>query len=226
MPTIQTSTSNFFSSAIPPNIPTDLDQYIKQANQRRLEEDFIKSASVGDVIKWARAGIYQSFYVLSNIHIDVHLIRAFKDKQFRLVKKSDLELASGFWRVECLDGNRVHLILCAAEFLPVNDNIFKLSAIVKQIEKLIPDCRLVCGDNLACPDLLGFLSDLRLQMLEDIPFTKDRFDKIKTQIKPYISELKKNEEIDEVDYILEKLKSIYSDMSKVVVANPAQKAVE
>ena len=88
------------------------------------------------------------------------------------------------------------------------------------IDKIIPDCRLVC------PNLCEFLSEIKTQISDKAPFTKERFDKIKLQLKPFIVDLKKNEDDDESDYILEKLKTIFAAMNKVVVANPAQKAVE
>ena len=210
------------ASLVPPVSPADisLQEIIPALTvKQQAHDNFVKSTSIGDIVIWKYPGKQHHAYVKHNVYIDSKLAQAYGFHKFIVLKTSGTNLAPGFWHVKELQSGTT-LFLNAHEFISGTEDIPKNKKILKMIDKIIPDCRLVC------PNLCEFLSEIKTQISDKAPFTKERFDKIKLQLKPFIIELKKQEEDDESDYVLEKLKSLFADMSKVVVANPAEKAVK
>lgn len=206
------------ASLVPPVSPADisLQEYIQE---QQAHDNFVKSTSIGDIVIWKYPGKQHHAYIKQNVYIDNQLVQTYAFRKFIVLKTSGTNLAPGFWYVKELQSG-TELYLNAHEFISGTEDTPKNKQILKMIDKIIPDCRLVC------PNLCEFLSEIKTQVSDKAPFTKERFDKIKLQLKPFIVELKKQEEDDESDYVLEKLKSLFVDMSKVVVANPAEKAVK
>lgn len=217
MPTIQTSTNSVFTTV---TASTIIEQHVEKMKKKQMQlDDFINNAKPGDIVIWKHPAEYHSYYVNNNVYIDKTLVSAYAFHKFTIIKTKGLHTVPGFWQVrDVQSGNPLYLY--SREFIPDIENTPKNHFVLKLIDKFTPDCRLVCSN------LSEFLSEIKSQLSDEAPFTKERFDKIKLQLKPFIVDLKKNEDDDESDYILEKLKTIFAEMSKVVVANPAQKAVE